>query len=85
MSISTFSSRQFNQDVGSVKRAAMSGPVFITDRGQAALAVLCIEDYKKITDTNETIGDLLAMPGAETVDFDPPRLKGDLYKPEDFS
>lgn len=34
MSIHTFSSREFTRDVGAAKRAAASGPVFITDRGK---------------------------------------------------
>lgn len=33
MSSHTFSSREFTRDVGAAKRAAASGPVFITDRG----------------------------------------------------
>jgi len=36
MAITTFSSREFNQDAARAKRAARNGPVFITDRGRPA-------------------------------------------------
>jgi PHD/YefM family antitoxin component YafN of YafNO toxin-antitoxin module len=45
MSIHTYSSRDFTRDVGTAKRAAAEGPVFITDRGRPAFALLKIEDY----------------------------------------
>ena len=35
MPTTVLSSREFNQDTGRAKRAADSGPVFITDRGHA--------------------------------------------------
>ncbi len=85
MSITTVSSREFNQDVSKAKRAAFRGPVFITDRGHPAHVLLSIEDYQKITDSNESIVDLLTMPGVAEVDFDPPRLDKNLYRPADFS
>lgn len=31
--ITTLSSREFNQDASRAKKAALNGPVFITDRG----------------------------------------------------
>jgi hypothetical protein len=33
MTITTLSSREFNQDTGRAKKLAGNGPVFITDRG----------------------------------------------------
>ena len=85
MSITTVSSREFNQDVSKVKRAAANGPVFITDRGQPSHVLLTIEDYQKITDQQASIVDLLAMPDAGEIDFEPPRLNQRLYKPADLS
>ncbi len=85
MSIITISSREFNQDVGKAKHAALAGPVFITDRGQLAHVLLSVEEYEKITATQQSIVDLLAMPEASDIEFEPPRVKGDLYKSEDFS
>lgn len=84
MTITTVTSREFNQDVSKVKRAAMNGPVFITDRGHPAHVLLTIEAYQKLTETKESIIDLLAMPEADDVDFEPAKLSHSLYKPEDF-
>lgn len=85
MSITTVSSRAFNQDVSKAKRAAASGPVFITDRGHPAHVLLTIEAYQQITDKKESIVELLAMPDAADIDFDPPHLNKELYRPADLS
>lgn len=85
MSITTVSSREFNRDVGKAKRAAANGPVFITDRGQPSHVLLNIEEYQKLTDKTESIVDLLAMPDAGDIDFEPPRLNKELYRPADLS
>ncbi len=85
MAITTLSSRKFNQDTSRAKKAAKSGPVFITDRGRPAHVLLTIEEYRKIADKHESIVDLLAMPDANEVEFEPPRLKGRLHRVVDLS
>ncbi len=85
MGITTMSSREFNQDVSKAKRTALSGPVFITDRGHTAHVLLSIDEYKKITDRKESIVELLAMPDVADIDFEPPRLNRELYRPADLS
>ena len=85
MSITIFTSREFNQDVSKAKREALKGPVFITDRGQAAHVLLSIEAYQKISDKEKSIVELLAMPDATDVDFDPPSLDKRMYRPVDLS
>ena len=85
MGITTVSSREFNQDVSRVKRTAVNGPVFITDRGHPSHVLLTIEEYQKITDKKESIVELLAMPDAADIDFEPPRLSKRLYQPADLS
>jgi len=84
MTITTISSREFNQDVSKIKRASANGPVFITDRGRPAHVLLSIKDYQQLTKTKENIVDLLAMPDAAHIDFDPPKLNKTMYRPEDF-
>lgn len=84
MTISTFSSREFNQDVSKIKKAAMQGPVFITDRGHPAHVLLSIEDYLKLTKTKETIVELLAMPDSSDIEFEAPKIKGKIYRAEEF-
>jgi prevent-host-death family protein len=81
VAITTLSSREFNQDASRAKKAAERGPVFITDRGRPAHVLLTIEEYRKITNKRESIVDLLAMPEADEIEFEAPRLIGSLHQP----
>ena len=76
MSVHTFSSRDFTRDVSAAKRAAANGPVFITDRGRPAFALLQIKDYNRLAGKSEqSLLDLMdSIPGGENIDFDPPKL-----------
>ena len=74
MTITTLSSRELNQDVSRAKKAAKSGPVFITDRGKPAHVLLSFEDYQRLTRQRRNIADALAMPDAADIEFDPPRV-----------
>lgn len=85
MTITTLSSREFNHDVSRAKRATSTGPVFITDRGHTAHVLLSIEEYQKITDKQDSIVQLLALPEAADIEFEIPRLDKTLYQPADFS
>jgi prevent-host-death family protein len=84
LTITTLSSREFNQDSNRAKRAAKDGPVFITDRGKPAHVLLSIEEYQRLTGERPKIADLLAMPGGEDIEFDPPRAVINI-RPADFS
>ncbi|MFN7855129.1 MAG: type II toxin-antitoxin system prevent-host-death family antitoxin [Acidovorax sp.] len=76
MSVHTFSSRDFTRDVSSAKRAAAEGPVFITDRGRPAYALLTIDDYYRMVGQGEP--SLLAVmdgiAGGDGIEFEAPRL-----------
>jgi prevent-host-death family protein len=85
MAITKLSSREFNQDTSKAKRAAKRGPVFITDRGRPSHVLLTVEEYQRITGGQKSIADLLAMPKAAAIKFEPPRLRGNLHEPADFS
>jgi prevent-host-death family protein len=75
MMITTLSSREFNQDASKAKKAAMKGPVFITDRGKPAHVLLSIEDYRRLAGGQRKIADALAMPGSEDIEFEPPHVE----------
>jgi prevent-host-death family protein len=75
MTITTLSSRAFNQDASGAKRAAQLGPVFITDRGRPAHVLLSMEDYQRLIGGQPRIADLLAMPEGVDLEFDPPKAK----------
>ena len=76
MSIHTFSSRDFTRDVSAAKRAAVDGPVFITDRGRPAFALLKIDDYYRMAGQSKpSLLDIMdSIPGGEAIEFDTPRL-----------
>ena len=74
MTVTTMSSREFNQDASRAKKAANKGPVFITDRGKPAHVLLSIEDYQRLAGIHRKIADALAMPGVEDTAFDPPKV-----------
>ena len=76
MPVHTFSSRAFTRDVSAAKRAAADGPVFITDRGRPAFALLKIDDYYRITSHGDTtlLGIMDGIPGGDGIAFEPPRL-----------
>lgn len=84
MTATTMTSREFNQDASRAKRAAESGPVFITDRGRPAHVLLTLEDYEALLGAQPNIVELLAMPGLEDIAFDPPRSRS-LLRPADLS
>ena len=82
MSIHTVPSRDFSRDLGAAKRLTATGPVFITDRGKPAFALLKIEDYYKLSgQASASIVDLLAMPGNE-IAFDSLRADIQLQVPK---
>ncbi|MBB4057547.1 prevent-host-death family protein [Pseudomonas sp. B10] len=73
MAITTISSREFNQDTSAAKKATRQGPVIITDRGRPAHVLLSIEEYQKLTGCETSIVELLAMPNALEIEFEPER------------
>lgn len=84
MTITTLSSREFNQDTSRAKKAAAEGPVFITDRGKPAHVLLSIEEYRRITGQHRNIIEALSMPGLSEIDVEFPRSR-EPSKPADFS
>ena len=83
MPVTTLSSREFNQDTARAKKAAEKGPVFITDRGRPAHVLLSIDRYRELSGASASIVDLLAMPDAGSVDFEPVAA-GRVFRPADL-
>lgn len=85
MTITTVTSRGFNQDIGRAKSiAAKTGPVFVTNRGKATHVLLSIEDYQRITARGRSLVEALTMPGLTDSDFEPPKLNIEIL-PADLS
>ena len=70
MTITTMSSREFNQDTSRAKKAASEGPVFITDRGEPAHVLLSIDDYRRLSGTQMTLLQSLEQKGGPEYDFE---------------
>jgi len=84
MPITLMSSRDFNQDTSGAKKAAANGPVFITDRGKPAHVLLNMDEYQRLTQQHQRIGELLAMPKSLDTELPlPPREER--AKPIDLS
>ncbi len=82
--ITTVSSREFNQDTGRTKHAARRGPVIITDRGRPSHVLLTFEDYQRLTSGGASIIDLLGSPpGVESAELDVPAVR-DPARPADL-
>ncbi len=84
MAPTTLTSREFNQDISRAKRAAVGGPVIITDRGMPAYVLLTHDAYRRLTGPGQSIRDLLDQPDTDDFAFDPPRLGGGLFRPANF-
>jgi PHD/YefM family antitoxin component YafN of YafNO toxin-antitoxin module len=83
MTITTMTSREFNQDASGAKRAAESGPVYITDRGQLSHVLLRAEAYEALVGAQNNIADLLALPGVEDIVIETPARRT-RHKPADL-
>jgi prevent-host-death family protein len=83
MTVTTVSSREFNQDVTRAKRAAEHGPVFITDRGKPAHVLLSIKEYRRLTDKRRNLVEALSMPGLADIEFEFPHSR-ELPRPANF-
>jgi prevent-host-death family protein len=84
MTVTTLTSREFDQDTSAARKAARRGPVFITDRGRPAHVLLTIEDYRRLTGGNMSLAEALAQPGDDDSIFEPRRVGEGLFKPADL-
>ncbi len=84
MNVTTFSSREFNQDTSGAKKATAHGPVFITDRGRPSHVLLTIDEYRRLTGQTGNLVDALSMAADDDTDFVPPAL-GAVIRPADLS
>lgn len=83
MTVHSFTSREFNQDVSAAQKAAQDGPVFITDRGRPVYVLLSIDEYLRLTNKGPSIVELLGMPAAADAEFELPKASL-RFKPADF-
>ncbi len=83
MTITTLSSREFQQNASQAQKAAQDGPVIITSRGKPVHVLLNIEEYRRITGERRSIVDALSMPGLSDIEVEFPRSR-ELPRAADF-
>ena len=74
MTVHSFTSREFNQDVSAAQKAAQDGHVFITDQGKPDYVLLSIDEYLRLTNEGPSIVELLSMPAAADIEFESPKV-----------
>ena len=84
MTITTLSSREFQQNANRAQNATRTGPVFITNRGRPAHVLLSYEDYQRLTGKSRSIVEALSMPGLADIEVEFPSSRK-LPRPADFS
>ncbi|WP_132525651.1 type II toxin-antitoxin system Phd/YefM family antitoxin [Rhizobium sp. BK376] len=84
MTITTFTSREFQQNANRAQKAAQAGPVFITNRGETGHVLLSYEHYQRITGKRRNIVEALSMPGLADIDLEVSRSH-ELPRPADLS
>jgi prevent-host-death family protein len=84
MTITTLSSREFQQNANQAQKATRAGPVFITKRGRPVHVLLSYEEYQRITGTRRNIVEALSMPGLADIEIEFPRAR-ELPRAADFS
>jgi len=89
--ITTFTSREFNQDTARAKRAAEKGPVFITDRGEPAYVLMSIAEFRRLEhdepkqEKPKSLAEALAQKEGGDFDFEIPEFKDSFsLKPAEF-
>lgn len=82
MTVTTVSSRDLNQDLGRAKRAALQGPVVITDRGRPSHVLLSYADYRRLLGEGSALITMLAMPGLSAIPLDPSPMSVGLRLPD---
>ncbi|MGI6247741.1 MAG: type II toxin-antitoxin system Phd/YefM family antitoxin [Pseudochelatococcus sp.] len=74
MKTTTLSSAELGRNIAKAKKAAVNGPVIVTDRGKPSHVLLTYDEFEKLTGERRSLAVALAMPGLSDIEFDPPRF-----------
>lgn len=74
MNMRSFTSREFNREPGSIKRAALDGPVVVTERSKPIIVVMPFAEFERLKAPPANILDALDMDevGDIDIEFTPP-------------
>lgn len=71
----TFTSREFHRYPRRGRRAALSGPVLITDRNKPSLVVMTAKDHERLVGRGISLFDVLMPDDDQKFDFEPPKAR----------
>ena len=74
MTVTTLSSRAFQQNASQAQKAAESGPVFITRRGEPVQVLMSIAAYRRLANQPRSLVEALSRPGLSDIDLDITRI-----------
>ncbi|QGY00982.1 type II toxin-antitoxin system Phd/YefM family antitoxin [Methylobacterium mesophilicum SR1.6/6] len=74
MTVTTLSSRAFQQNASHAQKAAETGPVFITRRGEPVQVLLSIEAYRQLANQRCNLVEALSAPGLSEIPLEVPRV-----------
>ncbi|MBN8934061.1 MAG: type II toxin-antitoxin system Phd/YefM family antitoxin, partial [Rhizobium pusense] len=72
MKTTMLSSAELRRNIAKAKKAAVNGPVIVTDRGKPSHVLLTYNEFEKLTGERRSLAVALAMPGLSDIEFDPP-------------
>lgn len=84
MPVTTVTSRDFNREPSRVKKAALAGPVVVTERGKPAYALLRYDDYARLKGGGGTLADFFESLPAADIDLEPMVRDGWQFREIDF-
>jgi prevent-host-death family protein len=84
MTVKAVSSREFQQNANQAQKAAVDGPVFITNRGRPVHVLLSYDEYQRLIGDRRSLVEALSMPGLADIDFEESRSL-ELARPADLS
>jgi prevent-host-death family protein len=80
----TLSSREFHQDSAGVLRAAATGPVYVTRRGERRFVITTIEDYDHRGGSFRSLADALGCPDPFLANIEDPPPRSREIDPRDI-
>jgi hypothetical protein len=83
MTVTMLPSQKFDQDIQGAKRAADSGPVIVMDEGKPVYVLLSHDFYRRLL--GPTLREMVAQPESDDIEFDPPRVSNNMFRPGDRS
>lgn len=81
--LTTVPNWEFDRDVSRAKKAALAGPVLVTDQDQPTHVLLSFEGYQRLQGAQPTLDVLLGAQDLDDIQFEPQLLRT-IVRPENL-